>query len=394
MTLPAGTFLAGRITQSAKKNYGMFAKAAALDAGGADLIHLELGRPVHDTPAHIKRATIDALLAGKVHYSDLQGDPALRTALSAKLRDFNAIDAAPDQVLVTNGLTQASFAAFLATIESGDEVILLEPYYPQHVGKIELAGGKVVLAPLDRARGFALDAALIEPFVSARTKAIVIVNPCNPTGRVYRRDELEGLSSLAIRHDLLVISDEVYEYITFDDARHVSIASLPGMAERTISMYAFTKAYAMDGWRLGYAVASPALIEGMLKVTANEVTHVNTFIQDGALAAVTGDPGPLRYMVEDDRQKRDMIVSALNQMPGVTCAAPQGTIYAFPDISATGRRSQDLADAILDQCGVVVEAGGFYGNAGDRHLRVCFGSQPHDRLEEASRRLAGFFNGL
>lgn len=388
------TFLAGRITQTAKKNYGMFAKAAALAAGGADLIHLELGRPVHDTPKHIKRATIDALLAGKVHYSDLQGDAALRTALSAKLRDFNAIDAFPEQVLITNGLTQASFAAFLATIESGDEVILLEPYYPQHVGKIELAGGKVVLAALDHTNGFALDAALIEPFVSARTKAIVIVNPCNPTGRVYRRDELEGLAALAIRHDLLVISDEVYEYITFDDARHVSIASLPGMADRTISMYAFTKAYAMDGWRLGYAVASTALIEGMLKVTANEVTHVNTFIQDGALAAVTGDPGPLRHMVEDDRQKRDLIVSALNQMPGVTCASPEGTIYAFPDISATGRRSQDLADAILERCGVVVEAGGFYGNAGDRHLRVCFGSQSRDRLAEAASRLTGFFNGL
>ncbi|MFW7269782.1 pyridoxal phosphate-dependent aminotransferase [Gluconacetobacter sp. Hr-1-5] len=388
------SFLAKRITHSSKKNYGMFAKAAALAAGGAELIHLELGRPVHDTPEHIKRATIDALQAGKVHYSDLQGISTLRTALAEKLRDFNGIDAAPEQILVTNGLTQASFAAFLATVEAGDEVILLEPYYPQHVGKIELAGGKVVLAPLDRANGFALNAALIEPFISSRTKAIVLVNPCNPTGRVYKREELEDLAALAIRHDLLVISDEVYDFITFDNARHISIAALPGMAERTISMYAFTKAYAMDGWRLGYAMASPELIDGMLKVTANEVTHVNTFIQEGALAAVTGDQAPLLHMVQDDQKKRDLIVSALNQMPGVTCTPPEGTIYAFPDISATGRTSQALADSILEQCGVVVEAGGFYGQLADRNLRICFGSQPRERLEEAAIRLTSFFNRL
>lgn len=388
------SFLAKRITHSSKKNYGMYARAAALAEVGADLIHLELGRPIHDTPEHIKRATIDALRAGKVHYSDLQGLGTLRAALAAKLRDFNGIDAAPEQILVTNGLTQASFAAFLATIESGDEVILLEPYYPQHVGKIELAGGKVVLAPLDRANGFALNAALIEPFISSRTKAIVLVNPCNPTGRVYTREELESLAALAIRHDLLIISDEVYDFITFDTARHISIAALPGMAERTISMYAFTKAYAMDGWRLGYAVASPELIDGMLKVTANEVTHVNTFIQEGALAAVTGDQAPLLHMVQDDQAKRDLIVSALNQMPGVTCIPPEGTIYAFPDISATGLTSQALADLILEQCGVVVEAGGFYGQLADRNLRLCFGSQSRERLEEATRRLASFFNRL
>ncbi|MGS1015836.1 pyridoxal phosphate-dependent aminotransferase [Allosphingosinicella humi] len=386
--------LAKRITETSKKSFGMFAKAAAMGAAGADLIHLELGRPVHDTPDHIKEATVRALREGKVHYGDLQGEPLFREALAEKLQSFNDIAATPGEVLVTNGLTQASFAAFMAIVDPGDEVILLEPYYPQHVGKIELAGGKVVTVPLDAADAFSIRADWIEAAVTERTKAIVLVNPCNPTGRIYGRDELAALARVAIAHDLFVISDEVYEYITFDGHRHISIASLPGMRERTLSMFAFTKAYAMDGWRLGYVAADATLIPGLLKITANEVTHVNTFIQYGGLAAVTGGDAAVLEMVEEDRARRDIMVRALNQMPGVRCASPEGTIYAFPDIRGTGRTSQDLADAILEEARVVVEAGSFYGPAGEGHLRLCFGSQTSDQIDEAMARLSRFFNTL
>jgi aspartate aminotransferase len=386
------SFLSTRITGSSKKSYGMFARAAAIT--DRDLIHLELGMPVHDTPDFIKDATIAALKAGDVHYSSFQGQPALRAALADKITRFNGVVVSPEQVLVTNGLTQASYAAFMATIDAGDEVILLDPYYPQHVGKIELCGGKVVLAPLDADNDFALRADWIEEKVTERTKAIVLVNPCNPTGRIYTRAELEGLADLAIRRNLLVISDEVYEYITFDDHAHISIASLPGMAERTITLSAFTKAYAMDGWRIGFAFASAEIIGAMSKIVTNEVTHVNTFIQAGALAAVTQGDAAVAHMVADDRLKRDIVVRAMNQMPGVTCAAPQGTIYAFPCVAGTGLSSQDLADRILEECGVVVEAGSFYGAAGEGYLRVCFGSQPAGRIEEAMERLRGFFSGL
>lgn len=386
------TFLAQRITHSPKKSYGMAGLAATLT--GKDYIHLELGRPSHDTPAFIKDATIKALLAGKVHYSDFRGEPELRNALARKLRSFNGIQTSAEQVLVTNGLTQASYAAFMTTVDPGDEVILLDPFYPQHVGKIALAGGTPVFAPLDAERNFSINPSLIEPHITERTKAIVIVNPCNPTGRVYTRQELEGLAELCVRHDLLVIADEVYEHITFDDHAHVSIASLSGMAERTISMFAFTKAYAMDGWRLGYVTASPELIDGMLKITTTEVTHVNTFIQDGALAAIVDGAAALKSMVDDDRYKRDLVVSALQRMRGVRCEMSEGTIYAFPDISATGRSSQDLADTLLHECRVVVEAGSFYGKAGEGHLRVCFGSQPLSRLEMAMQRMHKFFEGL
>jgi aspartate aminotransferase len=381
--------IADRITTSSPKNYGMYAKAARLP-NSDDLIHLELGQPAHDTPEHIKAATIEAITAGEVHYSDLQGIAPLRDALAHKLSTVNGIPTTAADVLVTNGLTHGSFAAFFAILNPGDEVILLDPHYPQHAGKIELAGGRVVSVPLDVEHGFSIRADWIEAKVSARTKAIVLVNPSNPTGRVHRRQELEALADIAVRHDLIVIADEVYEYNVYE-GRHVSIASLPRMAERTISLYAFTKSYAMDGWRLGYATAAPDILAAMLKVTANDVTHVNTFAQHGALAAITGDPAILRHMVEDEKAKRDFLVAALNRMPGVVCPAPEGSIYAFPNIRGTGLDSQTLADRLLAEAQVVVESGAFYGAQGEGFLRICFGSQSLPVIREAVDRLETFF---
>ncbi|QGZ65797.1 aminotransferase class I/II-fold pyridoxal phosphate-dependent enzyme [Paraburkholderia acidisoli] len=372
----------------------MYDQAARLPGDTSDLIHLELGRPHADTPLPIKQATIDALLAGDVHYSDMRGIPALRRALAAKLREDNALDVTEDDVLVTSGLTHASFAAFFSLIDEGDEVILLAPFYPQHVGKIELAGGKPVIVDLDRDHGFSIDASAIEAAITPRTKAIVLVNPANPTGRVYSRAELEALADVAIRHDLVVISDEVYEAIVYDAARHISLASLPGMRERTITMLAFTKSYAMDGWRLGFMTAPPEVMPALLKITANDVTHVNTFIQAGALAAVTGPRAMLQTLVDEDRAKRDLVVESLNGMRGVTCRAPEGTIYAFADIRATGLSAQHCAERLLVEARVVVEAGSFYGAAGEGHLRVCFGSDSKARIAEAMTRMKRFFDAL
>lgn len=383
--------LAKRITHGSKKSFGMFEKASVLAGRGADLIHLEVGRPSHDTPRAIVDATIAALEAGHHHYGDMRGLAPLREAFAAKLRAFNGIDVTPKQVLVTNGLTHGAFAAIMATIDPGDEVIVLEPYYPQHNGKIELAGGKVVSAPLDAENGFSIRADLIEAKITQATRAIVLINPCNPTGRVFSDDELSIIANIAIKHDLLVVADEVYEYITFGRP-HVSIASLPGMAERTISLFAFTKAYAMDGWRLGCAVGPAAIIEAMMKITMNDVTQVNTFIQYGALDAVVHGAAVLEEMVAEDRRKRDLVVQRLNQMPGVACREPEGTIYAFADVSGLKMPSQVLAERILEEAHVVVEAGSFYGAAGDGYLRICFGSESEERLTEAMDRLSRFFN--
>ena len=383
--------LARRVARTAPKDFGMVARAA--DAPG-DVVHLELGRPSHDTPERIKEATIRALRAGEVHYGDLQGLPALREALATDLRARLGIAAGPGNVLVTNGATHAAHAAFMALLDEGQEAILLSPHYPQHVSKIELAGGRAVLAPLDAEGGFAIRPEAVEAAVTERTRVIALVNPCNPTGRVHREDELRALAEVAVRHDLAVISDEVYERIVFDRARHISIAALPGMAERTVTVMAFTKSHAMDGWRLGFAVADDALMGPLMKVATTEVTHVNSFIQHGALEAVAGPPDALAAMVEDDRRRRDLVVGRLNQMPGVACPVPEGTIYAFPDIRGTGLASREAARRILDEARVAVEAGAFYGEAGEGRLRVCFGSQPDHRLEEAMDRLGRFFNRL
>ena len=383
--------LARRITDSSPKDFGMFARA--LGRGG-DLIHLELGRPVEDTPAHIVRATVAALERGEVHYSDLQGLLPLREALAGRMRRENGVEVTADEILITNGLTQASYAAFMAFLDPGDEAILLSPHYPQHVGKIELAGATPVFAPLDAGNGYAIDPALIAPKITARTRMIALVNPCNPTGRVHTRAELQGLADLAIAHDLIVASDEVYDRIVYDGAEHVSIASLPGMKARTITMSAFTKAYAMDGWRLGWLACDAALMPGPMKVFTSEVTHVNTFIQHGALAAITGPEEVLEGMVDDDRARRDLVVARLNQMPGVTCDAPQGTIYVWPDITGTGLGSDALALRLMEETGVVAESGRFYGPEGEGRLRLCFGAQRLDRLEEAMDRMQLFFNAL
>ncbi|MFT9638407.1 pyridoxal phosphate-dependent aminotransferase [Alcaligenes phenolicus] len=386
--------LAKRITGTSQKSFGMYEQAARLQGDTSDLIHLEVGRPDADTPMAIKQAAADALMRGEVHYSDLRGVPALREALAAKLRKQNKLDVGPDDVLVTNGLTHASFAAFFAILDEGDEVILLSPHYPQHIGKIELAGAHPVLVPLNKEQGFAIDAKAIEAAITLHTRMVVLVNPANPTGRVYRRSELEALAQLAIKHDLIVVSDEVYEDITYDDAEHISIASLPGMQERTVSMFAFTKSYAMDGWRIGYLAAPAWLMPGLLKITANDVTHVNTFIQAGALEAVVGQQEALRGMIADDDAKRRLMLQRLNAMANVSCAQVEGTIYAFADVRATGVPSQELAERLLKEARVVVEAGSFYGPQGEGFLRLCFGSASYEQIEQAMDRLQLFFAQL
>lgn len=382
---------ANRITQSSPKSFGMYEKAMPLMAQGKDVIHLEVGRPNFDTPVHIKEAAKKALDDGKVHYGEFSGERKLREAIADKVRSFNKLDAAPDEVLVTNGLTHAAYAVFMAAIDEGDEVILLEPYYPQHINKIELAGGKVVCAPLDRENGYCVDRDAIEAQITDKTRMICVVNPANPTGRVFSRKELQIIADLALQHDLLVISDEVYEQITYDGHRHTSIASLPGMWERTFSLFAYTKAYSMDGWRLGYAVCEQKFMPALLKITVNDVAHVNVFIQEGAYAALTGPQDCLSVMLREDDRRRELVCRRLNEISGITCPSPQGTIYTFPDVSAIGKPSSQIAEEILAETYVVTEDGGFYGSAGAGHLRICFGAEPYERLELAMDRLQAYF---
>jgi aspartate aminotransferase len=383
---------ADRISQSSPKSFGMYEKAMVLMAEGKDVIHLEVGRPSFDTPLHIKEATKKALDEGKVHYGEFAGELKLRRAIADKLKSHNKLDASPDDILVTNGLTHGAYAVFMAALDEGDEVILLEPYYPQHINKIELAGGKIVTVPLDAGNGFAIDRGAIEARLTPKTRMICIVNPSNPTGRVFSRAELQIIADLAIEHDLLVISDEVYEQITYDGYQHISIGSLDGMWERTFSLFAYTKAFAMDGWRLGYVACRREFMPALQKITINDVAHVNVFIQEGAYAAITGPQECLAEMLQEDDRRRRLVCRRLNEMKRIICAMPQGTIYAFPDIRAIGKPSALLAEEILDATHVVTEAGSFYGESGEGHLRLCFGAEPYERLEEAMDRLQAYLD--
>ncbi len=382
---------AKRITESSTKSFGMYEKAIPMMEQGIDVIHLEVGMPSFDTPAHIKEAAKQALDDGEVHYSDFRGVQKFREALAEKVAERNHIPVDADEILVCSGLTHAAYAICMAAIDAGDEVIVLDPYYPQHVNKIELPGGKVVPVPLDKATNFSIDAQAIERAITPNTRMIALVNPANPTGRVFTYRELEALANVAIKHDLLVMADEVYEQITYDGSMHISIASLPGMKERTFTMFAFTKAYAMDGWRMGYIAADKKFMPAILKITMNDIAHLNTFIQEGGYAAIKGSQNCVREMVNEDKRRGDLVVRRMNAMPGVSCNAPEGTIYAFPDVSATGLPSQQIADELLEQAHVVVEAGTFYGENGEGHLRICFGAEPIERIEEAMDRLENYF---
>jgi aspartate aminotransferase len=372
------------------KGFGIYERAAAMEARGIDVIHLEVGGPSFDTPLHIKQAAKDALDAGIVHYGDLRGTARLRAAIAEDAVRRHGLPATADHVLVTTGLTQAAFAAFVAGVDPGDEVIVLEPLYPQHPPKVELVGGSVVPVPLDKSNGFRLDIDAVEAAVTERTKMMMFVNPANPVGRVFTYQEVAALSQVAIRHDLLVVSDEVYDRITYDGREHVAIASLPGMWERTITLGAFTKAFAMDGWRLGFAVAQERFITQMLRVTLNETTHPNVFAQEGAIAALKGPLDVLDEMLSEDLRRRDLVFGRLNAMPGVTCHLPEGSIYAFPDLGSLGVSSERLAADILEKCLVATEAGSFYGASGEGHLRICFGSEPFERLEDAMDRIEAY----
>lgn len=387
--------VAKRISETPAKSFGMYERASREELAGRAPIRMEFGRPFADTPAHIKQATIDALVAGHVHYSDPAGLPELREALAGKLREHNRLPGvAADDILVTNGMSHAAFITFMALLDPEDEVILLAPYYPQHLGKIELTGGRPVVVDLDADNGFSIDLGAIEAAITPRTRAILLVNPANPTGRVYTHAELRGLADLAIAHDLVVVSDEIYEDVIFDGLPHISIGALDGMADRTVSMYAFTKSHAMDGWRIGYLTAPKWLRPALMKVSTNDITHVNTFIQYGAKAAIEGPQEVLDGLLAEDREKRDFTVASLNQMPGVRCASPQAATFAFPNVSAVGIPSQQLAEMILEKAGVAVEAGRFHGEAGEGHLRISFGSVSMPELENAMQRLARFFNAL
>jgi len=362
-------------------------KARAMAAQGLDVINLGGGDPDFDTPLHIVDAALEALRQGHTHYVSSAGLRGLRAAIADKLREENGLEFDPDaEIIVTPGAKLALFAAIMATVEEGDEVLILDPAWVSYVPCVQLAGGVPVHVPLSAEDGFRVTDAKLRGKLTPRSKLLIVNSPNNPTGRVLTREELEIIAKVALENDLLVLSDEIYEKILYDGHQHISIGSLPGMLDRTIVINGFSKAYAMTGWRLGYVAAKGLLAKEILKVQQHSVTCAGSFTQYAGIAALTGPQYAVFQMVEEYRRRRDLITEGLNSLPGISCHQPEGTFYAFPDVSATGMSSMEFADMLLSEARVAVTPGVAFGDSGEGHVRISFANST-ELIEKAIERM-------
>ncbi len=362
-------------------------KARALAAQGLDVISLAGGDPDFDTPSHIVEAVVEAIRQGHTHYVASSGLRGLRTAIADKLRAENGLAFDPEsEIIVTPGAKQALFAAIMATVDEGDEVLVLDPAWVSYVPCVQLASGAAVHVPLGAADGFRVTEAKLRQKLTPRSKLLILNSPSNPTGRTFTREELEAIATVALENDLLVLSDEIYEKILYDGHQHISVGSLPDMQDRTVVINGFSKAYAMTGWRLGYVAAREPLAKEILKVQQHSVTCASSFTQYAGIAALTGPQDAVSQMVEAYRKRRDIITDGLNSLPGVSCHQPQGAFYAFPDVSATGMSSIEFADMLLSKARVAVTPGIAFGDSGEGHVRLSFANST-PLVEEAIERM-------
>ena len=369
------------------------ARARALEAEGRSIVHLEIGEPDFDTPANARDAAKRALDAGATHYAPFAGIPPLREAIAADATARKGFDVTPDRVFVTVGGKGVMVYAILALIDPGDEVIVPDPGYPIYESLTRFVGATPVAIPIRMENEFRLDVDELASLITPKTRLIVLNSPANPTGGVLTRKDIERIAELAIRHDLLVLADEIYARILYDGVEHVSIASLPGMPERTIVLDGFSKTYAMTGWRLGYAIVPRPLVEAYGTLIINTISCAPTFVQMGAVEAMTGPQEPIAAMVDEFRVRRDLIVDGLNAIPGVRCLSPHGAFYVFPDISATGLTGSDLAHKLLHEAGVCVLAGTAFGHTGTGHIRISYANS-RENLTEALSRIRGLVERL
>lgn len=378
--------LASRMTRIGTETaFEVLARARALEAEGQEVIHLEIGEPDFPTPRHIVEAAYRAMLDGYTHYGPAAGLPELRRAVARYISETRRLNVDPEQVIITPGGKPVIFFTVLALVEPGDEVILPDPGFPIYESAVNFAGGTPVPVPLREERDFRLDVADIRARVNSRTRLIILNSPHNPTGSVLTPEDLAAIADLAKEHDVYVLSDEIYSRIIYD-ARHHSIASLPGMADRTIILDGFSKTYAMTGWRLGYGVFPPELVPGVTRLMVNSVSCTATFVQLAGVAALEGPQDCVDEMVAEFRRRRDFLVAALNDIPGISCRQPQGAFYAFPSVKALPLSSRDFADRLLSDFGVAVLSGDAFGAAGAGYLRLSYANSL-ENLERAVSRL-------
>ncbi len=365
------------------------ARARALEATGRSIVHLEIGEPDFETPANVREAAKAALDAGLTHYPPYAGIADLRYAIADDVAARKGFRVDPANVFVTVGGKGVMVYAVLALVDPGDEVIVPDPGYPIYESLTRFVGGTPVPIPIRMERDFRLDVDELETLVSGRTKLLVLNSPANPTGGVLAREDLERMADLARRRDLVVLSDEIYSRILYDDAEHVSIASLPGMADRTIVLDGFSKTYAMTGWRLGYGVVPGWLAKAFGTLLINTVSGATAFAQAGGAEALTGPQAAVEAMVAEFRARRDLVVDGLNAIPGVECRRPRGAFYAFPSIAGTGLDGAAMAERLLQEAGVCVLAGTAFGAVGRDHVRISYATS-RESLAEGLRRIDAF----
>ena len=354
-----------------------------------DVISLGVGEPDFDTPRIIVEAGVESLREGRTHYTSNFGTLELRRALSAHLERRYGVRYDPaTELLITVGASEAVDLALRATCDPGDEIILLEPSYVAYIPAIVFAGGVVVSVATRFEDDFALDPAAVEAAITPRTKALFLGYPCNPTGAVLPDAVQDELARIAVEHDLLVYSDEIYDRLAYGSYRHRAMSSLPGMRERTILIGGFSKAYAMTGWRVGYVAAPAAILEGMVKVHQYGIMSAPTMAQDAALVAVVeGEPEVERMLAEYDRRRR-LLVDGLNAL-GLETFEPRGAFYAFPCIASTGLSADEFTERLLTEERVAVVPGDAFGPSGAGHVRMCYATS-YERLEEALLRIGRF----
>lgn len=357
-------------------------QAEELRRQGVDVVDFGPGEPDFDTPEAVCRAAIDAMEAGMTHYPPGRGLPELREAIADKLERDNSLHYDPMEIIVTPGAKQAILEAVFVSSRPGDEVVIFDPGWGSYDAIVRLAGATPIHVPLRE--DFSIDADALRAAVSPRTRSIIVGTPSNPTGHVLDRAELELLAEVCAVHDLLLISDEIYERITYGETP-VSPAALPGMRERTVTVNGFSKAYAMTGWRLGYAAAPRDFVDAMLKVHEHSVTAAASFVQVGGIAALRGSQEPIRMMVEEFARRREIVLAGLERLPGITVSPPDGTFYAFPDVSGTGFSGTELAFRLLE-CGVAVTPGAGFGEGWDTHIRISFATG-EDRIRAGLERM-------
>ncbi|MEU4605731.1 pyridoxal phosphate-dependent aminotransferase [Kribbella sp. NPDC023972] len=365
--------------------FEVLAKAKALEASGREIVHLEIGEPDFDTPAHVAAAAQQALDKGHTHYVPAPGIPELRTAVADFLERTNRLTTTPDRVLITPGAKPIMFFAILALCEEGDEVLYPDPGFPMYASIAAFAGAKPVPVPLREENGFVIDPEELASLVTDRTKLLILNSPHNPCGSASTPEQLEAIVEIAIRHDLVVLSDEVYWALRYDGDHH-SVLDLDGMAERTILLDGWSKTFAMTGWRLGFGVFPSPLIEPITRLVINSVSCTSAFSQHAAIAALEGPWDDVDTMLDAFRERRDVIVSGLNAVPGVSCVEPGGAFYAFPNITELGMSAATLADRLLEEAGVACLPGTAFGAYGEGHLRFSYANS----VENIQRALSAF----